>query len=200
VARLFIRLKLSLITGGLRGAGGTARVVGLVIAIVGALWAMPFGFGLLALQHGKPDAVNVAVVAFTGVALGWLVLPMATFGADETLDPARLTLLPLRPVALARGLLAAALTGIGPILTFVVLLGAVVALADGPVSALVGILAVLIELGLCVAGSRALITALSGLLRSRRGRDLGVRLQPRRDVRGDGLSLGAPWYGRPRDR
>ncbi|HEX9035226.1 MAG TPA: hypothetical protein VF834_25570 [Streptosporangiaceae bacterium] len=174
MARLFIRLKLSLIAGGLRGAGGTARIVGLIVAIVGALWAMPLGFGLLALQHGRPDAVNVAVAVFTGVALGWLVLPMATFGADETLDPARLMLLPLRPVPLARGLLAAALTGIGPILTFVVLLGAVVALADGPGSALVGILAVLIELGLCVAGSRALITALSGLLRSRRGRDLGV--------------------------
>lgn len=174
MAWLFVRLKLSLITGGLRGPGSAARITGLVVAIIGALFVMPLGFTLLALQHGNPEATGVVVVTFTVVTLGWLVLPMATFGADETLDPARLTLLPLRPGELARGLLAAALTGIGPILTFVVLLGAVVAVADGAVSAVIGVLAVAVELGLCVAGSRALITALSGLLRSRRGRDLGV--------------------------
>lgn len=176
MARLFARLKLSLIAGGLRGPGGPARIVGLIFAILAALFVMPIGFGLLAIEHGKPGAGNLAVMTFTIFAAGWLVLPIAMFGADETLDPARLALLPLRPAALARGLLAAALTGIGPVLTLVVVLGAVVAVADGPVSALAGLAAVLIELGLCVAGSRALVTVLSGVLRSRRGRDLGVLL------------------------
>jgi hypothetical protein len=176
VAGLFIRLKLSLIAGGLRGPSGGARIAGLIFALLGALLVMPLGFGLLAFQHGKPGAVNVAVVAFTVFAAGWLALPIAMFGADETLDPARLALLPLRPAALSRGLLAAALTGIGPVLTLVILLGAVAALATGPGSAMVGIVAAVIELGLCVTGSRALVTALSGVLRSRRGRDLGAVL------------------------
>jgi ABC-2 type transport system permease protein len=149
-------------------------MVGLIVAIITGLWTMPLGFGLLAAQHGKPAAVNIAETVFTVFALGWLVLPMLTFGLDETLDPARLMLLPLRPVTMARGLFAAALTGIGPVVTFVILLGAVVAVASGPGSALVGVLAVAINLCLCVAGSRALTTSLSGLLRSRRGRDLGV--------------------------
>ncbi len=176
MAGLFIRLKLSLIAGGLRGPGGGARIAGLIFALLGALLVMPLGFGLLAFQHGKPGAVNVAVVTFTVFAAGWLALPIAMFGADETLDPARLALLPLRPAALSRGLLAAALTGIGPAITLVILLGAVPALATGPGSILVGIVAAVIELGLCVAGSRALVTALSGVLRSRRGRDLGAVL------------------------
>jgi ABC-2 type transport system permease protein len=176
VARLFVRLKLSLIAGGLHGTGGTARIAGLVFALLGALLAMPLGFVLLAIQHGRPGAANVAVITFTAFAAGWLVLPIMMFGADETLDPARLALLPLRPATLVRGLLAAALTGIGPVVTFVILCGAVVAVADGASSVVVGVLAVLIGLGLCVTGSRALVTALSGVLRSRRGRDLGVLL------------------------
>ena len=174
MARLFVSLKLRLIAGGLTGPGGNARLVGLTIALVGAMCAMPIGFALLALQHGKPGAANLAVVVFTVFALGWLVLPVATFGTDETLDPARLALLPLRPAELARGLFAAALTGIGPLVTTVILLGAVVAVASGPAAAAAGIAAVAIEIGLCVAGSRALVTGLSGMLRSRRGRDLGV--------------------------
>jgi len=174
VAWLFVRLKLSLITGGLRGPGGSARAAGLIIAIIGALWIMPGGFALLATQRGRPGAANLAVMVFAVFAVGWLVLPMVTFGADETLDPARLMLLPLRPATLARGLMAAALTGIGPVVTFVILIGAVVAASSGTWAVLAGIVAVAIELGICVAGSRALVTATSGLLRSRRGRDLGV--------------------------
>jgi len=174
MARLFVSLKLRLIAGVLSGPGGGARLVGLIIAIAGALCIMPVGFVLLAAQHGKPDAASVAVVVFTAFALGWLVFPVATFGTDETLDPARLALLPLRPAQLARGLFAAALTGIGPLVTTVILFGAVAAVATSPAAALVGIAAVAIEVGLCVAGSRALVTALSGMLRSRRGRDLGV--------------------------
>ncbi len=173
MARLFIRLKLSLILGGLRGAGGPTRLVGLLLALLIALPVTSLAFSFLAAQHGR-SAAAIAISAFTGFLLGWLVLPVTTFGVDETLDPARLALLPLRPAVLARGLLAAACTGIGPVVTGIVLLGAVTAVATNPLSWLVGLVALGIELCLCVIGSRALLTALSGLLRSRRGRDLGV--------------------------
>lgn len=176
MARLFFRLKLRLMAGALRGAGSGARITGLVVAIVAALAVMPAGFLMLASVRGTPAAAAVVATAFTIFMLGWLVLPVMLFGSDETLDPARLALLPLRPAKLAAGLMAAALTGIGPVVTLVILLGGVVALVRGPVSVVVGVLGVLIELGLCVAGSRALITGLSGMLRSRRGRDLGFLL------------------------
>jgi len=48
---------------------------------------------------------------------------------------------------------------------------------------LAGLAAVAVELGLCIAGSRAVVTALSATLRSRRGRDLGI-------LAGGVLSLG----------
>jgi ABC-2 type transport system permease protein len=174
VAWLFVRLKLRLMVGALRGPGSTPRIVGFCAAVLAGLWIIPLGFSALAAQHGKPLAVDIGVVLFTVAFAGWLLLPMLMFGTDETLDPARLALLPLRPGAMTRGLLAAALTGIGPVVTFGALLGVVAAAATGPGSAAVGVAAVAVELGLCVTGSRALATGFSSLLRSRRGRDLGV--------------------------
>ena len=174
MAWLFVKLKLRLMTGALRGNGGSVRAVGLVLAILGGLYVMPIGFGLLASLHGRPLAGDISVVVFTVAFVGWAVLPLLAFGTDETLDPARLALLPLSRRTTITGLFAAALTGIGPVVTFVVLLGAVAAVATGPGSAVVGLVAVALELALCVTGSRALTTAFSGLLRSRRGRDLGV--------------------------
>lgn len=174
MAGLFVRLKLSLIAGSLRGPGRAGRIAGLVTALVGAAWVAPLAFFALAAQHGAAGVDSFAAIVFTACVVGWLVLPLITFGADETLDPARLALLPLSTGELARGLLAAALTGIGPVVTLLLLLGAVAAAADGPGSVLVGLAAALINLLLCVTGSRALVTSLSRLLRSRRGRDLGV--------------------------
>jgi ABC-2 type transport system permease protein len=174
VAWLFVRLKLRLMTGALRGHGGSTRAVGLILAGLGALYVMPTGFSVLAALRGGQLAADAAIVVFTAAFAGWAVLPMFAFGTDETLDPARLALLPLTRRAMTMGLLAAALTGIGPVVTFVVLLGAVAATANGPGSLAVGLGAVALELALCVTASRALATAFSGLLRSRRGRDLSV--------------------------
>jgi ABC-2 type transport system permease protein len=174
VAWLFVRLKLRLMTGALGGTGGRARVVGLILAIVAGLYVMPAGFALLASLHGRRVASDAGIVVFTAAFAGWAVLPMLAFGTDETLDPARLALLPLRRRTMITGLFAAALTGIGPVVTFVVLLGVVAAAATGPGSVAIGLVAVALELALCVAASRTLVTAFSGLLRSRRGRDLGV--------------------------
>jgi len=174
MARIFAGLKLRLMAGALRGADSGWRIAGLALAVLAALWVIPLAFSALAAEHGRPLAGALGVVVFTAACAGWLVLPLLMFGTDETLDPARLALLPLRPAVLARGLLAAALTGIGPVVTFFVLLGVVAAVARGPGAALIGLAAVVVDLALCVTGSRALATAFSGLLRSRRGRDLGV--------------------------
>ena len=168
----FVTLKLRLMAGALHGS--PARLAGLILAGVAALYATPAAFALLAALHGRPVAASTGVVVFTVAAVSWTVLPLFTFGTDETLDPARLALLPLRPRTMTIGLFAAALTGIGPVVTFVVLLGVVAAVAGGPGSAVVGVLAAALDLALCVAGSRALTTGLSRLLRSRRGSDAGL--------------------------
>lgn len=173
MARLFCRLKLRLLRNGLRQSRGRAVAL-LFVALVAAGLA---GAGLLALASLRGErllAGDVGVVLFTGLALGWTVLPVLAFGVDETLDPARLALLPLTRRELMTGLVAASAVGIPAAATAVALTGSVVGLTGGPLSVLVGVVAAGLELMLCLALSRAVTSALSRVLRSRRGRDASI--------------------------
>ena len=177
MAWVFVRLKARLMVNGLRG--GTGRIVGTVVAaIYGAILAAA-GFAALAVAGSRPaDAAVIAVLFGTALALGWAVVPLLGFGSDETLDPSRLELLPLRRRDLMVGLLAASLFGIGPFATLIALSGAVVGFAPlGPGAVLV-VVAVVLQLALCIALSRAIVTALSSALRSRKGRDLRILIVP----------------------
>lgn len=170
---LFVRLKLRLIAGSLRGHSG--RLAGFVLGLIFAAALAPTGFiGLSMLRGHGGLATDLGVMAFTVVTVAWAMLPLLVFGTDETLDPTRLVLLPITRWTLARGMFTAALVGVGPLATVIVLLGAVVGLSGGPLSVLVGIVAVALQVALCVTASRALAAAFSTLLRSRRGRDLAV--------------------------
>jgi ABC-2 type transport system permease protein len=114
----------------------------------------------------------VLLIAVLG--LGWAVMPLFFPSGDETLDPSRLVMLPLRPRPLVRALLAASLVGIGPLFTLLLLLGSVIALAHGPAAVAVGVVGVVLALLVCVALARAVAAANVRLLTSRKGRDLAV--------------------------
>lgn len=171
-------LKVALLRGSLRrGPGSTGRWVGLALSAVGGSVLAVVAFVALTASRGHgtlPE--DLAVVMFTGVVLGWVVLPVLTFGTDDLLDPTRLALLPLtgRQLVIVMGV--GALVGVPPVATTVAALGLLPATASGGVSVAVGLIAVLLLLALCVSASRAVAAALSGVLRSRRGRDLGVAL------------------------
>ncbi len=178
LARTAVALRWALLRGSLRsGPGATARRVGLVTgALVGGTAAAGCLLGLTAARgHGDVPG-DLAVVVFTVLVAGWVLLPIATFAGDDLMDPTRLALLPLsrRDMLVVMG--CGALVGVAPAATLVAALGVVPATATGPVSAVVGLVAVVLLLALSVAASRAMAAALSGLLRSRRGRDLGVLL------------------------
>ncbi|WP_067172487.1 hypothetical protein [Microtetraspora niveoalba] len=168
---LFVRLKLRLISGNLRG--DTVKQVGFVLTSLIALACAAGGFALFALLRlASPDiASNVAIVAFTVFTIGWILVPLLAFGLDETLDPSRLALFPLTARQMAAGLFAASATGPWPLASLVALAGAVAGLASGAGGVLIGVLAVLLQFALCLVASRAVTTALSATLRSRRGRD-----------------------------
>jgi ABC-2 type transport system permease protein len=171
----FARLKLALLLGGLK-VGGPQQVIGLV---VGTLLALPLtagGFVLLAALRGAPAnaAEAVAVIGFSFLALAWAVLPLLTFAADSALDPAKLVLLPLRPRQLAVGLLVASCVGVPPLATLLALSGGVVGFAPAGPGLVVVAVAVVLEFALCVLAARALTTALSRWLRTRRVRDLTI--------------------------
>ena len=174
--RTSIQLRVALLRGSLRsGPGSTPRQIGFGI---GALFGAGAAFAAFAAQaagrgHGE-FPLDLSTVLFTGMVAGWVVLPILTFTSDDLLDPARLALLPLTGRQLLTVMGVGALIGIAPFATVVAALGLLPATGTGPTSYLVALIAVVLLLALCVSASRAVTSALSGLLRSRRGRDLGV--------------------------
>lgn len=171
-----VRLKLRLLRNGMRGEPW--RIVGWV---VGSLFGLIFaGLAMLGLAASgvAGEEVGYTVAAFVGVAvvLGWALVPLLFFGVDETLDPARFALLPVRRMTLARGMLAAAFVGVPAVVTLIGSLGLVFAAAIrfGGLEAAVAAFGVVAGLAVGVVASRALTSAFAALLRSRRVRDLAA--------------------------
>ncbi|GAA3116599.1 transporter [Planomonospora alba] len=169
---VFARLKLRLVAGNLRG--DTARLLGFILTLVLALLVASGGFTVMALLGAAPvrTALDVVTVLFTAMLVGWVVVPLLAFGLDDTLDPSRLALFPLTTARLAAGMFTSSVTGVWPVALLIVMFGAVAGLARGPGGLLLGAVAVLLLFALCVVTSRLVTTALSGVLRTRRGRDV----------------------------
>ncbi|MGW4421471.1 hypothetical protein [Streptosporangium sp. NPDC004631] len=169
---LFVRLKLRLIAGNLRGNG--VRLAGFIFTVIAAVAAAFFGFLVLAMLRLAPQdvATDVGTVLLTAFLVGWAVVPLLAFGLDDTLDPSRLSLFPLRAGQLAVGMFAASVTGVWPIATLIIMFGALAGLTSGVGGALLGVVGVLLFFALCIVTSRLVTTALSGVLRTRRGRDV----------------------------
>ncbi|MFF7770908.1 transporter [Streptomyces massasporeus] len=172
ITPVFVRLKLSLLRNGLRQSGGR-KAAYITSAVFALLFAALQLIGLIALR-GHAHAESVVVLAVAVLGLGWAVMPLFFPSGDETLDPTRLVMLPLRPRPLVRALLTASLVGIGPLFTLCLLVGSVVAVARGGAAFAVGAVAVVLALLVCVALARAVAAANVRLLTSRKGRDLAV--------------------------
>src|SRR3984885_26512 len=174
MARLLVQLKLRLLLNALRSsnAARTSFIISAFFACVVAIG----GFYVLALFRGLSASVDLTTVIFTAFALGWLTLPIFAFGLDGTLDPATVALYPLRTRPLAVGLLAASAAGAWPVANLIALLGVMVGLARGPLGLLVAVVAVVLQVLFCITLARLVTTSMARLLRSRRGKDLGVFL------------------------
>jgi ABC-2 type transport system permease protein len=179
VALTFVRLKLKLTANGLRGKPG--RIALFVLGVLaGGVFAI-LGYAGLAVPGvlGDERAARIVLpLAGGGLVLGWLFLPLLFFGVDESLDPARFALLPLRHRTLIAGLFTAALAGIPALSTLVAAAGMVdtAGRLGGPVAAGAQAVGVVLGLLLCVALSRAVTSAFAEALRSRRARDLATIL------------------------
>ncbi len=174
MARLLVQLKVRMLLNALR-ASTRAKVSFIISTICAGLLAIGI-FLILALLRGQAAAVDETSVVFTVFAFGWLILPILVFGLDGTLDPAVLSLYPLRTRPLAIGLLAASATGAWPLANVIGLMGVTVGLARGATGVSVAVVAVLFQVLFCITLARFVITALARLLRSRRGRDLAALL------------------------
>ncbi|MEV6128248.1 transporter [Streptomyces violaceusniger] len=169
---VFVSLKLALLRNGLRQSSGrrAAYITSLVLAMLFAVLQL---LGLVLLRD--TNHVDALVTLLTAVlALGWAVMPLFFPGGDETLDPTRLVMLPLRPRSLITALLVSSLIGIGPLFTLTLAAGSAVAVAHGAAAAVAAVVAVVLTVLVCVALARAVATANTRLLTSRKGRDMAV--------------------------
>lgn len=175
----FVRLKLRLTANGLRGRPG--RIVLFVLGVLAAGFFAISGYAIFAVPGVIDDARVAGMVLPLGgtvLVLGWLFLPLVFFGVDESLDPARFALLPLRRRTLITGLFAAAAAGL-PALSTLVATGGMIDTAarlGGVGAALAELAGIIGGLLLCVALSRAVTSAFATALRSRRARDLATIL------------------------
>lgn len=172
-ARLAVSLRWALLRGSLRG---TNKTVALVLgAVFGGFFALVVFAGLASLR-GRPQADDAAVLLFTGLVTAWVALPIITFSSNDLLDARKLAAYPLSTidVLLLHGI--GAFVGVAPVCTFVMCLSLVPGTASGTAGVLVAVTSAVLELLLCVVISRTAASVLSGVLRSRRGRDLGVAL------------------------
>lgn len=169
---LLVGLKLRLLRNSLRRS--TWQLVGLILGSLYALGIVALAVvGLTALRFADTQvAGDVTTVAFTAVSIGWVVLSLLVFGVDETVDPARFAILPLRARQLLPGLLVAALVGIPGVATTLVALGLLGTWSVG-VAPLVGaVVAIGLGVPLCALWSRAATAVFAQGLASRRTRDV----------------------------
>jgi ABC-2 type transport system permease protein len=174
MARLLVQLKLRLLTNALRSS--TAAQTSFIISTIFAVLVAVGLFFVLSLFRGLSASVDLTTVIFTVFAVGWLILPIMSFGLDGTLDPATLALYPLRTRPLAVGLLAASATGAWPLANLVGLLGVTVGLARGALGLLAAVVAVVLQVLFCIVLARLVTTSMASMLRSRRGKDLAAFL------------------------
>lgn len=170
----FAGLKWRLVRNGL--SRGWQQAVGLAVGLVLAVpLALVAGLGL-AFERGSPGHGSLLVMGSLGLLLAWAVLPVLGFGSDETLDAARLVYLPLRPGQLQAGLFTASLIGVPGLATVIVVVLGLGGVLRPDVGGVIAVLAAGLVVAQSVVGSRAVVTSLSGLLRSRRGRDVTALL------------------------
>ncbi|NDL59248.1 hypothetical protein [Phytoactinopolyspora mesophila] len=172
VVALFVGLKLRLIGNSLKGSN--ARLIaGLIGSAAGIGITVTGGYLVAQLRNAAAaDAYLVLVCGGSIVLIGWVLLPVLIFGIDESIDPLRFTLLPLSRKKLLAGMLAAGFIGIPAAATLLVSTATVVTWSRGVLPVLYAAAGALLATVFCVVVSRAVTTALSGVFRSRRVRDL----------------------------
>ena len=171
---VFASLKWRLVTSRLRSAKGAGKVGMYVVMALALIFVGFLAVGLAALRNLPDIAVPVVTTVFALQMVAWILAPLVAFGVDETVDPTRFALLPIRPQTLQRGLLVTSLIGLLPLLNMVLLIGAAIGIGV-PWSVLpVAVVCAAVQLIICVVLSRAASTSMSALMTSRRGRDLGM--------------------------
>lgn len=176
----FIRLKVTLLRNSLRRSSrGTWQVVGTWVAIIGAILCGIGGFAsAVSLRSGWSEVreTRFLILGCAAILFGWWFGPILSGGADETLDPRRLTLLPLSRSQLRRGQIAAGFVGPAPLMVTLWAIGLVIGTAGAWWTLPFSIATSVVMLLAALVGSRAIATTLAVMTRSRRGGDIATMI------------------------
>jgi ABC-2 type transport system permease protein len=172
VVALLVRLKLTLLKNSLKRS--VWRTVGMIIAMIYAFGVVILVLaGLIGLRFTSLAlTADLTVTCYAGLTAGWLLMSMLVFGVDETIDPARFALLPVRASDLLPGLLVAGLISAPGIATIVVAAGLVITWARSAPLTVAALIAAPLGVLTCFLLSRAATAAFASFLASRRFRDL----------------------------
>lgn len=173
LARLGVSLRWRLSTNRLRRRGKRTRRFTAFFAVGYTLFnAVVLGSARFADEAAAADTLMLLMAS---MALGWVFGPVLIGGVDETIDPTRLALLPLRSKERYVVQLAAALTGVGPLAAASgLLIGLTIGHTRLNVSVVVVPLAAATAVVLMVGAARSLAALLAIAQRSRAGRDAAV--------------------------
>lgn len=177
MVRQFVELKARLTWNGFRS--DSQRRIGLPVASILLIWAGIWLSDKYIEVHSAIASLDPRAAAeYLGWAtlfafLVWATLPVIIFPLDENLDPQQMASLPVSPSQMVAGLTAASL--VAPSVAVLVIVGVANAriLGDGwwmilPASVIMVLL--------FIVGSQLLSSAVSAILRNRRGRDLATFL------------------------
>ena len=168
-----VRLKLTLLRNGLRRSAWqvVAMAFGMIYGL-GALAVATAGVVALAVSGTLDVQRTVLVTVGSAVLLGWVVLPLAAFGVDATLDPARFVTFPIPRRELLVGLGLSGLVGIPGAVTVLAFAGTTLVWWRHPAAVLVALVAAALAVVFCLVASRAATTSLAPVLSGRRGREV----------------------------
>lgn len=166
-----VRLKLTLLRRSLQGQ--TAKIIGLVVIGLYALGALVWlSVALLGLR-GAPVALHggATTAGFAALTLGWPLGTLLVSGSDQTLDPGRFALFPVRARQLMPGLLVSGLVGIGGIFTVLLALVQAVSWSTAAVPLALAVVAAILGCATCILLARTAAATFSSALSTRRYRD-----------------------------
>ena len=171
MARVLIAMRAAILrrnTAGKRSYGALALALLVTALAVATLWA-----GLIHYRYPGAGTNVLATLSF-GWLLGWVTGPLIA-GDDATLRMDYFKLLPVPARTLARGLLGAAFANVSLVFSLIAFAGLIAYGAQsGGTAALVGVVAVLLDLVLAVVASTVAIAVFGPVISSRRGRDFST--------------------------
>jgi ABC-2 type transport system permease protein len=175
VVATLLSLKLRLTLADLKRS--TARLVVWIIMGLYALSLVVMGvIGLAAASMAVPgheaQAAAITVVAGAVLVIGWALLPLVFFGSDQTLDPARFTQFSLGGSQLAPGLVLAGVVGLPGLFTAILALASALPWLGDPIAVVFGLVGGVLGWATTQVGCRVLSAGLSGILSSRKAKDM----------------------------